>query len=100
MVTSPCPLLLKVERKMRWVGKETIIEHQSGTRGLFAIFYRFGGHMPLFLATLFYVNFLSYDTLQNITSHNYYMMRQAFYEWSCCGIRWITSSSCDEAGAS
>ncbi len=43
---------------------------------------RFGGHMPIFFTFIF----LSYDTLQHITSHNFYMMRQAFYEWSCCGI--------------
>jgi hypothetical protein len=30
--------------------------------------------MPLF----FTFNFLSYDTVQNIRSHNVYMMRQAF----------------------
>jgi hypothetical protein len=42
---------------------------------------RFGGHMPLFFTFIFF--FLSYDTLQDIISHNYYMMRQAFYEWSC-----------------
>jgi hypothetical protein len=30
--------------------------------------------MPLFFTFIF----LSYDTLQDITSHNFYMMRQAF----------------------
>jgi hypothetical protein len=49
--------------------------------------------MPLFF-TFF---FLSDDTLQDITSHNFFSYDEAgVYKWSCCGITHI----CDEAGAS
>jgi hypothetical protein len=52
--------------------------------------------MPLFFTFIF----LSDDTLQDITSHNFLYDEAGVYEWSCCGITWITSYSCDEAGAS
>ncbi len=51
--------------------------------------------MPLFCTFIF----LSYDTLQDIASHNFYMMRQAFMSGAAGGIIWITSHSCDEVGA-
>jgi hypothetical protein len=49
--------------------------------------------MPLFFTFIF----LSYDTLQEITSHNFYMMWQAFMSEAAGGI--ITSHSFDEVGA-
>jgi hypothetical protein len=48
---------------------------KGGVLSVLTISIRFGGHMPLFFTFIF----LSDDTLQNITSHNFfYMMRQAF----------------------
>ncbi len=35
--------------------------------------------------------FLSDDTLQDITSHNFLYDEAGVYKWSCCGITWITS---------
>ncbi len=51
--------------------------------------------MPLFFTFIF----LSCDTLQDITSHDFFFDVAGVYEWSCSGIIWITSHSCDEVGA-